>query len=132
MPLFLNAQYNRGFGIEIFSDLNDFCKHLDNFKSGYQETLKDIIPTPTIHNSIYNNYTEKIEEENEDLPMEIVNDTKEITEATNNDKIIIDDTMNKNNKIESSKHESNTQSNQKKKKNVNKNQIKKSKKINFR
>jgi hypothetical protein len=46
------TQYNRGFGIEIFSDLSDFCKHLDNFKSGYQETLKDIIPAPAIHNSI--------------------------------------------------------------------------------
>jgi hypothetical protein len=37
------TQYNRGFGIEIFSKLNEFCEHLNNFKCGYQEKLEDII-----------------------------------------------------------------------------------------
>ena len=37
------TQYNRGFGIEIFSKLSEFCQHLNNFKCGYQEKLEDIV-----------------------------------------------------------------------------------------
>ena len=38
------TQYNRGFGIEIFSNLLDFCTHLKNFKTGYREKLENILP----------------------------------------------------------------------------------------
>ena len=35
------SQYNRGFGIELFTDLTTFAKHLSNFKVGYQESLTE-------------------------------------------------------------------------------------------
>ena len=38
------CQYNRGFGIELFTDLSDFSKHLCNFKIGYEENLHEVHP----------------------------------------------------------------------------------------
>lgn len=35
------TSYNRGFGIELFSDLDSFFKHLFNFWIGYQEQIKE-------------------------------------------------------------------------------------------
>ena len=35
------TSYNRGFGIELFDDLDKFCKHLINFQVGYEEQLED-------------------------------------------------------------------------------------------
>ena len=45
------TQYNRGFGIEIFTKLHEFCKHLNNFKCGYQEKLEDIITEKQVFES---------------------------------------------------------------------------------
>jgi hypothetical protein len=36
------SQYNRGFGIELFTNLKTFENHLSNFKTGYQENLSQI------------------------------------------------------------------------------------------
>lgn len=45
------TQYNRGFGIELFSNLREFCDHLYNFKCGYQEKLEDIITEKKVFES---------------------------------------------------------------------------------
>lgn len=45
------TQYNRGFGIEIFSKMSEFLEHLNNFKTGYQEKLEDIITEKEVFQS---------------------------------------------------------------------------------
>jgi hypothetical protein len=45
------TQYNRGFGIEIFSKMSQFLEHLNNFKCGYQEKLEDIIKEKEVFES---------------------------------------------------------------------------------
>lgn len=78
------TQYNRGFGIELFSNLREFCQHLHNFKWGYQEKLEDIITEKKVFESKPSLKTEEIAEENEEDEM-VSAETGQVTSAAKKD-----------------------------------------------